>query len=123
MQDVPNAFTRWLQDQLDERDWSQSELARQAGVSSAMISDVLSGNANPGWGFCKKVASALDLPPENVLRLAQHLDPEPEYTATRREADHVFSQLSDEDQGRALAMMRSLLQLLRDRAGPEPEMT
>jgi len=65
----------WLTDELEQRKWSHSELARQAGLSQAVISRVLSGERKAGADFCVKVAQVLGEPPEKVLRLAEILPP------------------------------------------------
>jgi transcriptional regulator with XRE-family HTH domain len=63
-------FSEWLNKQLDQRGWSQGELARRAGISQGAISNVLSGKREPGADFCMKVAQALGEAPEKVLKLA-----------------------------------------------------
>jgi transcriptional regulator with XRE-family HTH domain len=63
-------FSEWLSARLSERNLSQAELARRAGVTQATISLVLSENRNPGTEFCEKVARALRMPPEEVFRAA-----------------------------------------------------
>ena len=60
---MKNTFSQWILDQLDDRDWSQAELARRAGISRTAISDVISGNANAGYNLCSlHAAKALELP-------------------------------------------------------------
>lgn len=113
MHDSTKAFTDWLQKELDTRGWSQSELGRRANLASATISYVLSGNTNPGFEFCKKVALAFGVSPERILRMAGLLPPEPEPTANSKEANQLFSQLTDEEQEIVLAQMRALVERRR----------
>lgn len=63
----------WLTTELAERGWSMRELARRSGISTAQISDVISGNANPGVKFCQAIAKGLGVPPTEIFRLAGHL--------------------------------------------------
>lgn len=64
-----SAFGDWLADELTRRGWSHNELARRAGVSQPNVSAIAKGQ-NPGCDFCIKIAAALEVPPEKVLRLA-----------------------------------------------------
>jgi len=63
-------FGDWLNAQLEERGWSQSELARRCNVTSVAISLVVNGERNPGPELCRAIAAALGLPEEKVFRLA-----------------------------------------------------
>ncbi len=64
-----NDFANWLTGEINRLGWSQSELARRAGLSSGLISQVLSGQ-KPGERFCKGVARALGVPEDEVFRRA-----------------------------------------------------
>ena len=48
---MSDKFRAWLSEELDQRGWSQSELARRAGVSQFAVSSVISGNRNPGADY------------------------------------------------------------------------
>lgn len=67
-------FATWLQDQLDERGWSQSELARRAGLGAekrAMISSYLTRKRlRPDEDTLQAIAKGFGLPPEIVYRAA-----------------------------------------------------
>lgn len=65
-------FTRWLDEELAERDWSRQELARQAGknASQPKISLTLAGKRSLTWDFCAAVAEALDYDPVEVFKIA-----------------------------------------------------
>jgi len=63
-------FADWLIGELLARDWSQRELAREAGLSSAMVSKVVNREKQPGWDFCKGVAQALGVSPVEVMQRA-----------------------------------------------------
>jgi len=111
------SFSDWLNDELQARGWALNELGRRAGVSSAAVSLVMSGQRNAGPEFCTGVAVALDLPPVIVFRKAGLLPPADPETEERREAQYLFSQLIDEDQTTVLTIMRALLGRKRA-AGP-----
>jgi len=67
---MENDFVTWLSNELNTRSWSMSELARRAGITHGAISHVLSESRNPGPDFCKAIARAFGIPPEQVFRLA-----------------------------------------------------
>jgi len=67
---MDNTFVTWLIDEMEKRDWSNSILARKAGLVPSAVSQVISGDRSPGYKFCIKVARPLGLPPETVLRKA-----------------------------------------------------
>jgi transcriptional regulator with XRE-family HTH domain len=83
-------FVAWLNKELKDRGWSNSELARRAGVVPSTVSMVLSGKNEPTWEFCAATAAALDEPPEKVFRLVGLLPPLP-----GPERDVVIQQLVD----------------------------
>lgn len=67
-------FATWLQNELDERGWSQSELARRAGLGAekrAMISSYLTRKRlRPDEDTLQAIAKGFGLPPEIVYRAA-----------------------------------------------------
>lgn len=70
MLQLMDTFSDWLVVTLEEKGWSQADLARQAEVSPAAISDIISGRRNVGKNTAKAIAKALKLPPEQVFREA-----------------------------------------------------
>jgi len=53
--------------------WSQNEVAARSGMSSAAMSNIISKGVIPTPANCIKIAKALDVPPEVVLRLAGYV--------------------------------------------------
>lgn len=110
---MANTLTEWLNTEIEKRTWSNRELARRAGLASSTVSDVLGERTNPGFEFCKKIASALGpgVSPELVLRKAGLLPPEPDETRSLAECHDLFAQLTDEAQIGFLAQIRAVLEL------------
>lgn len=52
------------------REWSQRELARQAGISHSAIANVVAEQRKPTWDFCAAIAKPLDKTPMEVFQLA-----------------------------------------------------
>lgn len=89
---MDNAFVTWLIYELEKRKWSNSELARQAGLVPSAVSQVVSGDRSPGYKFCIKIAKPLELPPETILRKAGLL---PRLPTPREVSDLTIQELVD----------------------------
>ena len=70
---MDNDFVAWLTQELDLRGWTNTELARRAGVAASTVSTIISGLKNPGVDFCVGAARALSIQPEIVMRRASLL--------------------------------------------------
>ena len=74
----------FLKAELSSRGWSHRELARRAGVSPTSVSGTINSHRPAGSDFCKKIATALDVPPERVLRIAGLLPAVPDENSDTR---------------------------------------
>jgi transcriptional regulator with XRE-family HTH domain len=83
-------FGNWLEQQLEKRSWSMSELARRCDVSHPTISRVISGERGPGPDLCRAIAHAFDMPEEKVFRIAGLLSELP-----APDEDFTFAQVYD----------------------------
>lgn len=101
-----NNLVDWLTEEIENRGWSLRELGRRAGLSHATISNILSGQTNPGLDFCVGIARALDVSAESVLRRADLLPRRAEETESRREMLYLFDQLTEETQETVITMLR-----------------
>lgn len=72
-----NSFGRWLQRQLDRRDWTQADFMRAGGFSRSGVSSWIRGERIPDPKYCDLIADALHVDVETVLRKAGHLPEEP----------------------------------------------
>lgn len=70
-----NDFVSWLISEMNSRGWSNSELARRAGVVPSTISLLVTGKSNPGEDLCTGIARAFRITPEEVFRRAGLLPP------------------------------------------------
>lgn len=68
----------WLSKELEKRGWTYRETGRRAGISHVTISNIISGQQNPGLDFCTGIAKALGMPPETVMRKAGLIPPHPD---------------------------------------------
>ncbi len=69
-------LTEWLLEACRKRNLSWREASIKAGVDKGAISAIMRG-AQPGLEVCKGLAGLFRVPPEDVLRLAGHLPPNP----------------------------------------------
>ena len=119
---VSTSISDWLAEELEQRAWSSSELARRAGISQSSVSNVLTGKQVPGLEFCKAVAQALDTPVTEVLRMAGHLPALPPPVYEEQEAVRIMRALSEQMRGVALSILRALYASTRQ-GGTEAEGT
>ena len=62
-------FKEWLANQMKEREWSQSELAKRANIDPQVISDYVNGEREkPDYSDLIAITSALELTPEIVFQ-------------------------------------------------------
>lgn len=108
---VNTRFYAWLTSELNKREMSNNELARRAGVSSGLVSLVLSGQRGISTDFCIKVARALNLPTNDVLRRAGFStvpDAQADLSADEAELVAAYRRLSPDMRGRAVAILQVL---------------
>jgi transcriptional regulator with XRE-family HTH domain len=112
-------FSQWLVGEIQDRDWSMSELARRCNVSHVMISRIVSGERNPSSGLCRSIAQAFGIPPEHVFRRAGLLPSKSQRAEEEEELLHYFDQLSPRDKTRLLALARTFA--MEELAGTEEQ--
>jgi len=96
---MDKSWSDWLMEKLNEKNWSQADLARAAGRSRAVISKYVVGNfKNPEPAVLVDIAKALKLPPEDIFRKAGVLPSQKNGSPTIEEANYLLQQLSEEDQ-------------------------
>lgn len=101
-------FVAWLIAEIEKRGWTNSELARRAGLVPSTISMVLSEQKRPGLDFCVGIGRALGEPPEKILRLAGLLPPLPPAVEEEKEIIDIVRSLSPEGRAFILRMLRGL---------------
>ncbi len=104
-------FPKWLEKQRTDRDWSQSELSRVAGVSRQVISDY-EGYKRKYFDedILNKLARAFKLPPELVFRAAGLMDPAIESDTWVEEMNHKIKLLSPSARPMAERLLNALLE-------------
>jgi len=73
--DKNEEFRDWLADQLKRRVWRQADLARESGLASSVVSNIINGKRRVGKTTLLAISRALRLPPELVFEKAGILPP------------------------------------------------
>ncbi len=91
-------FPRWLQQERESRDWSQSDLARHANISRQAVSDYENRKRKYyDESVLTKIARAFKLPPDLVFEKAGLLPPKLELSPIKRKLAHLAEDLPDSD--------------------------
>ncbi len=112
-------FNKWLLDQLKEKDWTQADLSRASGLTSAAISKYINGRT-PDEDAVRKIAKALKLPPEFVFEKAGKLPSKPELSTIKRKLAHLAESLPDSDVEIAIALLEQRSEYYRKNPSAKP---
>lgn len=109
---IMNSFGVWIKQEIKDRGWTQSDLARNAHTSRGSISNIVLGKRSPGPDMCNAIARAFKYPPEFVFKKAGIIPPGRNNKDTTNpaleEANQLLSELPLEYQGQALQLIRFL---------------
>ena len=105
---VNDKFSTWLLNELQQRDWSQADLARKSGLSRAAVSNIISNNRNPSPASCAAIAKAFKIQVETVLRQAGHLPPLYDDPPDLSEWIHLYRVAEKQDREYLLEIARAL---------------
>lgn len=109
-----DTFLEWLDEQENLRNWSDYEVAKNAGISHSVISRARSG-IPPKWDACLAIAKALDASPVLVFRKAGLLPPQPETDEQIEQILHEAAQLTKAEQEELLAFINMKRNLRKER--------
>lgn len=112
-------FNDWLLEQLQERQWSQADLSRASGLTSAAISKYINGRT-PDESALRKIAHALKLPPELIYEKAGILPSKPELSPIKRKLAHLAQDLPDSDVEMAIALLEQRTEYYRKHPAAKP---
>jgi transcriptional regulator with XRE-family HTH domain len=127
-----NSITALINTEIDRRDWSLRQVAEKAHVSHTTIVELANGSRSPTLKTCRALASAFNLPVEEVIRMAGLLDPpggrpvrDSRRVVYEVNADEVLLQqyhaLRPEDQDRVRDLIARLGQIEPRIIGERPE--
>lgn len=113
-------FGDWLLERLKEKNMSQSELARIAGLSKGTISNLINGTKGAGQDSLKAIAIALKLPPDLVFEKAGILPQKFELSAIKRALLHAADGLPESDVKLALSLLEQRQEYYKNNPGAKP---
>lgn len=87
-------FSKWLQSELNQREWTQADLSRKSGVSTGQIARLMSGERGLGEDSVAAIAKALRMPANVVYRVAGFLPPEAEADEMAEKLNHKINMLT-----------------------------
>jgi transcriptional regulator with XRE-family HTH domain len=91
-------FVKWVEEELERRNMSQAELARQSGLTRSAINKLIRRQQiSPGNDMCIGISNAFNLPPETVFRKAGLLPSKPKSNIFMEKLMHLASQLPQDE--------------------------
>lgn len=106
-------FPTWLQNQLNERGWSQSDLANRAKIHRQVVWAYLNRRKKPGTDILKKIAKALDVPVEQIYQVTGMLAPEPESDILTKTIMHLINDLDNDEKSEVIEYVKLRRRLSR----------
>lgn len=101
-------FSDWLNEQLNTRGWSQSDLARASGLHRAVISKIINKTSRPMPETLEAIARGLKVSADVVFQAAGVLPTKPDDDPLTREAEYLLSQLPEDKKQQAINFIRFL---------------
>ena len=95
---MDKSFSNWILSQLDEKGWSQSELARRSGLTRTTISKIINEQSSIGTESLIGLSKAFRVPVTEVLQQAGFLPKVPETTAKEEKMLYMFRQMNNDQQ-------------------------
>ncbi len=65
---IEEQFRSIIEDELKDRGWSRSDLAREMHVGRQVVTDYLNGRSKPGPDMMEKFFAALELEPQLTVK-------------------------------------------------------
>lgn len=90
---MADELIRWIEAERKRRGWGVRELAREAGLTAAQVSEVLHGKSRPGIRFYLGMWRAFHVSIDYLLQLAGELPPGPEANPTLMEIIEIARRL------------------------------
>lgn len=112
---MDTAFSDWLVDEIEKREWSQSKLAKKANISRQAISDYINQRRKPDNEALRSIARALGISEQKAFYIAGEMTYQPGTDEDFEELKHLFSQMTEAEQEEFLAQGRLKLELRNKR--------
>jgi len=90
-------FPQWLRQELEIREWSQVDLSRKTGISTAQITRIISGERGFGIEALASISNALEVSPITILRKAGLLPPGPDDKINIEDWKYMLEKMTDDE--------------------------
>ena len=104
-------FSEWLLKEMNIRGWSQADLARKSGLTTAGVSRLITGNRRAGVKTVMAIAKGFKLPAEYVFIKAGILPEKSEATMLEMRSLRVLQSMTAEEQEEMLRIMKVKIEL------------
>lgn len=99
---MESKLSTWLQSKIDEKGWTNRELARRMSTSNTTVNAVLNEERSPSFEFCMKLADLFtDVTAYEILIMGKLL-PTPGGELTFQQLREIVSQLSPDQRQEVL---------------------
>lgn len=95
-----------LQQMIEEKGWTQAELARRAHRGRSVINEVVSGRHKVGRDLGVALARAFNIPPDVLFQRLGLFPPDPDSDPITEEGIHILRQLEGEYKHRAIRLLK-----------------
>ena len=103
-------FTEWLETQIRNRGWSQSDCARACDLNRAVINKLLNGKCKPQPTTLMAIARGFKIPVETAYRAAGLLPPSNHDDDANQELIHLFKSIqSPQRRSTAIMLLKALV--------------
>lgn len=106
-------FGKWIQNEINRRGWTQSDLARESGLHTAAVSYLIGGSRKIGLSSAIGLSKAFNMPLEEILVAAGFM-PWLEINSTKEAALlQTFRRLTPQEQDRAIDYLEAVLNMIQ----------
>ena len=103
-------FSDWITEELNKRDWNQSDLAKMLGITRAAVSNIINGKTErPSDETIEGIAKAFGVSKEIVMRHANILPQISKREERIKRIEYKISKIDDSDD---LATIEGMIDLL-----------
>lgn len=91
-------FIKYVEQKMNERRWSQADLAREANMTTSMVSNLLNGKRKVGIGTANSLSKAFRVPATEVLAVSGLIPKVPQVTAREEQLLFMFRRMTEDQQ-------------------------
>jgi hypothetical protein len=94
IEDKLEKFLKWIEGEEAKKGWTDYRLAKEAKISTSVLSKARNEGLMPKWDACVAIANALDVSPITAFRMASLLPPGPDEEVSLEDWGHLLAQMT-----------------------------